>query len=346
MSAGERDAVTRTEGLLVTGGTGAIGSHVGRELARRGMAPVLVDVRPPGRNCDDFASQVTFLQTDIRDAESLIRILAASHVTTIIHLAAIPGGPADDDLERTWEINVNGTFNVFRAARIAGVRRVLYASTRAVLPPLAGTRYGHPTYDPVPEDLPPAPRQPYSVSKFVCEQLASQYAEVYRMQAVGMRFSWMFSAEKVAEWHGQRRLDTLQAMGPHRIALVLLAAFSRVPLHLRSGGDLPIDIAYTGRIAESIVALALASHLRHSTYNIGSGQLLRVRDFVAQVAATFPGCSLSVGDGCDFAAGEACLLDMSRFRADVGVHPSMALADDLRACYRLYQRLVDEAPNR
>jgi UDP-glucose 4-epimerase len=149
--------------VLVTGGAGFIGSHLVRWLVAEGSAEVVVlDSLRRGRieNLESCRNRIEFVRGDVQDRE-LVRQLAEG-VELIYHLAAESRVlDAEEDLERTFKTNVQGTFNVLSAALEAGVRRVIFTSSREV--------YGDPKALPVSEDAPLAPKNAYGVSKAAAE---------------------------------------------------------------------------------------------------------------------------------------------------------------------------------
>lgn len=158
-------------GILVTGGSGRVGSHVVAELARAGQEILIFDRHPPRG-----AAAVAFTTGDVTDLGQVVGACALASAQVIVHLAAIPiaGRTTDDVLFRT---NVLGTFNVYEAAFRLGVRRVVQVSSDAVYGwPLCSPDL-IPDYLPINERHPAHPQHPWSLSKLVGEQIATSYAE-------------------------------------------------------------------------------------------------------------------------------------------------------------------------
>src|SRR5579859_7094291 len=115
---------------LVTGGGGFIGSHLTRELVQRGERVRVIDNAQSGgkHRIADVLSDVEWIDGDIRDLDLVTR--ACEHVDTIFHHAAIASvARSVAEPEMSHGVNVNGTLNILMAARAAGVRRVVYASS-------------------------------------------------------------------------------------------------------------------------------------------------------------------------------------------------------------------------
>ncbi|MBM4006033.1 MAG: UDP-glucose 4-epimerase GalE [Planctomycetes bacterium] len=159
-----------TASILVTGGTGFIGSHIAVELAHAGLRPVLYDnlCNSKASVVDHLATiigkPVDFVQGDIRDGDLMRRTLREQHVTAVIHLAALKSvGESIQEPERYHEWNVGGSQSLIDAMQSTGVRHLVFSSSAAV--------YGVPERVPVSEDHPCAPTHPYGHTKLAVESL-------------------------------------------------------------------------------------------------------------------------------------------------------------------------------
>jgi UDP-glucose 4-epimerase len=162
--------------VLVTGGTGLIGSQVARELISQGLKPLLFNRNPNLDNVRDIADASIVVQGDVLDTESLSAALDAHEVEYIIHLAAFLGVHMASDPGTGIMVNCIGTDNVFRLARDHGVRRVVWASSAAVYgqKTFYSDREGGPDRA-LNEDDAPVPGNLYGGTKYLDEMLASQY---------------------------------------------------------------------------------------------------------------------------------------------------------------------------
>src|ERR1700684_4528032 len=155
--------------VLVTGGSGFIGSHVVDKLRARGHEPVIYDLRPSPWHTDP-ARPVDTVLGSITDREALERALHSCDA--VAHLAAV------EDAER---VNARGTVAVLEACRRAGVKRVLYASTIWV--------YSDTESDVVNEDtLLPPPSHLYTSTKLAGELYCKSYQELYGIDFTILRF--------------------------------------------------------------------------------------------------------------------------------------------------------------
>jgi UDP-glucose 4-epimerase len=184
----------------VTGGSGKLGRAVVRDLLDHGYDVVNLDTTPP-RDAD-----AGFLQVDLTDYGQVVDALTtndglAGPVDAVVHLAAIPA-PGMRANAATFANNVPATYNVFAAARAAGITNVVWASSETVLglpfapsdrpaTTLDRTEGGHPPpYIPVDEDYPARPESTYSLGKHLEEQMAAQFCRWDpALKMIGLRFS-------------------------------------------------------------------------------------------------------------------------------------------------------------
>src|SRR5450755_3877914 len=158
--------------VLVTGGSGFIGSHVVDRLRARGHEPVIYDLRPSPWHRDPRTGTGTVetVLGSITDREALERALhscdAVAHLAAVADVNDVHAEP--EDAER---VNARGTVTVLEAARRAGVKRIVYASTIWVYSDCAG--------DEVDEDtLLPAPSHLYTSTKLAGELYCKAYQEL------------------------------------------------------------------------------------------------------------------------------------------------------------------------
>lgn len=177
---------------LVTGGAGFIGSHISERLLRDGHGVRVLDNFVSGKesNLKDLGGEVELVRGDIRDPQVLAEAMKGVYV--VFHEAALGSVPRSvADPVTTHEVNLTGTLNVLLAARDAGVRRVVYASSSSV--------YGETKELPKREDIKPQPLSPYALSKLAGEHYITIFKQVYGFEAVSLRYFNIFGPRQDPE---------------------------------------------------------------------------------------------------------------------------------------------------
>jgi len=175
---------------LVTGGGGFIGSHITERLLSEGRDVRVVDDFSTGRkeNLELNPStqrwgRLEVLPGDIADMDLARR--AVEGVENVFHQAAIPSVPRSvAEPAASNRANVTGTLNLLIAARDAGVKRFIYASSSSV--------YGESPALPKVETMPPNPLSPYAISKLTAEQYAMAFHRLYGLPTIGLRYFNIF----------------------------------------------------------------------------------------------------------------------------------------------------------
>ena len=171
---------------VVTGGAGFIGSALVRGLLREGASKVVVIdnlLTGHAENLDEVRAAIEFHQADIRDYDAIAPMLRGADV--VFHEAAIPSVPRSiQDPVPSHEVNVDGTFQVLRAAAEGKVGRVIYAASSSA--------YGDTEVLPKVENMNPRPKSPYAVQKLLGEYYCSVFAECFGLETVALRYFNVF----------------------------------------------------------------------------------------------------------------------------------------------------------
>lgn len=180
--------------VAVTGGSGKLGRAVVAELLDHGWEVHNLDLAPPARQLCPYT------RVDLTDYGQVVEALTGiddryDGLDAIVHLAAIPG-PGVASNAATFTNNVPSTYHVFAAARLAGVRNVVWASSETVL----GLPFDTPPpYVPVDEEYPGRPETTYSLGKLLDEQTAAQFSRWDpELKIIGLRFSNVMDPEDYA----------------------------------------------------------------------------------------------------------------------------------------------------
>lgn len=183
--------------VVVTGGSGKLGVAVVEELAGHGYEVVNLDRAAPPAGAPGSYTRVDF--TDYGQTVDALRGVddRYSTVDAVVHLAAIPG-PGIAPNATTFDNNITSSYHVFSAARAAGIRNIVWASSETLL----GLPFSTPPpYIPVDEEYPARPETAYSLAKHLEEQLAAQLCRWDpELKMYGLRFSNVMAVEDYAQF--------------------------------------------------------------------------------------------------------------------------------------------------
>jgi len=247
--------------LVITGGAGFIGSNLAATLARQNEVTVIDDLSA-GRMENLAGADARFLKGSILDQGLLAR--AFEDADCIFHQAAIASVKRSvEDPLATNRIGIDGTLQVLVAARDAGARRVVLASSAAV--------YGSSTRLPLKEDDIPGPMSPYAVSKLTGEHYARVFEELYGLEAVSLRYFNVF---------GPRQDPSSEYSGViSRFISVLLAG--RQPV-IYGDGEQTRDFVYVGDVVSANILASRSP--RTGVFNIARGKSTSLNVLVGTIA--------------------------------------------------------------
>jgi UDP-glucose 4-epimerase len=238
---------------VVTGGAGFIGSCLVRALLAQGAGVRVVDNLLTGyeKNLAEVCSEIEFDQADIRDYDALLAAFRDADV--VFHLAAIPSVPRSIDAPLlSHQVNVDGTFNVFRACAENKVKRVVYAGSSSA--------YGDTPTLPKVEAMPPRPKSPYAAQKLMGEYYASVFYSCFGLDAVALRFFNVY---------GQRQDPSSPYSGV--ISVFMRALVERKSPVIFGDGEQTRDWTYVEDVAALCVKAAQAPGVAGKVYNAGNG---------------------------------------------------------------------------
>ncbi len=212
-----------TSTVLVTGGAGYIGSHACKALAAAGFTPVVYDNL--SRGFERAVKWGPFERGDLLDQPRIEAVIQRHKPIAVMHFAAFAYvGESVADPATYYRNNVVGSLALLDAMRVNGVDRLVFSSSC--------TTYGVRGAEPIGEDTPQAPVNPYGVTKHLIEQAMRDYSAAYGLRAVAMRYFNAAGADPDGEIGEAHDPET------HLIPLVLEAAAGGSPLTV-FGDDYP-----------------------------------------------------------------------------------------------------------
>ena len=300
------------ETYLVTGGAGFIGSQLVARLLAEGAAVRVLDNGATGSfdRLEGLSGRLEVVRGDIRDTVEVARAMAG--VTGVFHQAAevsVPRSVADPI--GTYAVNVTGTLNVLEAARAAGVRRVVMASTSAI--------YGDDPEMPKRETMAPRPISPYASSKLADEGLCAVYARCYGLETVALRYFNVYGP-------GQDPSSAYAAVIPKMVDLVRQG---RSPV-IYGDGEQTRDFVYVGDVVEANLRAMGSPVASGGVFNIASGSGISLNRMLDLIGGVF-GRELAA-DHLPERAGDIrhSLADVSAAADRLGFRASTPFADGLR----------------
>jgi UDP-N-acetylglucosamine/UDP-N-acetyl-alpha-D-glucosaminouronate 4-epimerase len=253
---------------LVTGGAGFIGSHITERLVRDGHEVRVLDNFSSGHeaNLQSFPGAVELIRGDIRNAQLVNE--ASKGVDVVFHEAALGSVPRSvEDPVTTHEVNITGTLNVLLAARDAGVKRVVYASSSSV--------YGETPELPKSEGMTPQPLSPYALSKLAGEFYSSVFKHVYDFEIVSLRYFNIFGPRQDPE-------SQYAAVIPRFITALLEG---KAPV-VYGDGLQSRDFTYVENVVNANLLAAEAKDVAGRAFNVACGGRYTLLDLLARLKET------------------------------------------------------------
>lgn len=300
--------------FLITGGAGFIGSHIVEHLLRSNhQARVLDNFTTGKRDNLAFATgnpNLEIIDGDIRDADAMASAMAG--VDGVFHEAALVSVPKSvEQPALSFDINVKGTFTVFDAARQAGVRRVVYASSAAV--------YGDNEHLPLSETAVPIPLSPYGLDKLYTEHLGALYQSLYGQEMLALRYFNVFGP----------RQDPGSAYSGVISIFVNHLKSGKIP-RIYGDGEQTRDFVYVGDIVQANLKAMFSDYSGFRVFNVGCGRQTSLNQLLLQLKE-LTGSSVTPAYA-DARVGDVrhSLSDISRIQKDLGYAPAFSLAEGLR----------------
>lgn len=316
--------------ILVTGAAGFIGSSIAKKALTEGHSVVGVDNLITGNldNLASIASQIEFVEQDIRDREAMSRLCEG--VEVVFHEAALPSVPKSVlDPLTSHQHNVEGTLSVLLAAREQKVRRVVYAASSSA--------YGESPTLPKHEQMLPAPISPYAVQKLTGEHYMQSFYRVYGLETVCLRYFNVFGPFQAA--------DSPYSGVLAKFITSLLEGKSPV---IYGDGQQSRDFTYIDNVvtANLLVATAPAEKVAGKVYNLACGErhsLLETFRILAELTGFGGQPEFGPPRQGDIAHS---LADISLLERDLGYRTEVGFTEGLQRTVDWYAEAMGIAPRR
>jgi UDP-arabinose 4-epimerase len=324
---------TRSNAVLVAGGAGYIGSHSCKALSKAGYLPVTYDNLVYGH---DWAVKWGPLELgDILDRGRLDAVIERYKPRAIMHFAAFTYvGESVANPGKYYRNNVAGSLNLIEAARDHGIGGFVFSSTAAV--------YGIPDRQPIAEDTPLRPMNPYGVSKLTVEHMLADFGHAHGLKSIALRYFNAAGADPESEIGEDHDPES------HLIPLALDAVLGRRDAITVFGTDYDTpdgtcvrDYIHVSDLADAHVKAleALRPGAPSVAYNLGSGRGFSVREIIA-AAGEATGQTVPVTYGARRSGDPAQLVsDATRAREALGWKPRFTdLGDILSTAWAWHRR--------
>ncbi len=312
---------------LVTGAAGFIGSHLLEHLLLLGQRVVGLDDFSTGSRSNleqvqalvspDQWRQLTFLEADI--VEPGVCQKACVGVDFVLHQAALGSVPRSlEDPLATHHANVTGFLNLLVAARDAGVKRVVYASSSAV--------YGDSPSLPKVEHEIGRPLSPYAASKLMNELYAGVFGRCYGLASIGLRYFNVFGPRQDPE-------GPYAAVIPRWIAALL----HRTPVQINGDGQTSRDFCFVSNVVQANLLAAATERPEaiNQVYNVAVGEQTTLNQLLTLIATALRKHEPAVPEPLpvhrDFRPGDVrhSLADISKAQRLLGYAPRQRILDGL-----------------
>jgi len=245
------------EKVVVTGGSGFIGSHVVDALVEEGYEVHVIDNLSGGRN-DKLNPMAFYHIKDLRKIEDLLEVFSGAKF--VFHLAAMPR--VQYSIENPFETNdanVNGTLNVLIASQKCGVKRVVYSASSSA--------YGDQDVMPLVEEMSAKPKSPYGLQKYIGELYCKLWSEIYGVESVCLRYFNVYGP----------RLD------PDGAYALVIGRFLKqrkenLPMTITGDGEQTRDFTHVKDVARANVLAAESDKVgKGEVINIGAGKNVSIK---------------------------------------------------------------------
>lgn len=296
--------------VMVTGGTGFIGSYVLRELLRQGYVAIAFECLPNTESVADIIDQIKIVKGDVQDPANIIDAIKKHKVTHTIHTASLLTADSQKRPLAALKINAEGTVNILEAARLMDLAQVVYLSSTAVY----GYTEGGKVID---EEHPKRPVTIYGAIKLLCEHYGINYDKEYDLGFIALRFPIVYGP-----WQSFRGLSSFKEI----VEKPLFGESARVLI----GGDQKYEGVYVKDVARAIVSACFTRKPKYRIFNIGTGEMHTLAELANIVKKIIPNAVFEIGPGFDVAEPVRGPLNITKAKEELGYKPQFTLEEGVK----------------
>lgn len=238
--------------VLVTGGSGFVGSHLVSRLAEEGCKEIIVFDKHITQDKFRGIDHLRIVEEDVIAVEKIRETMDG--VDCVFHLAVLPLGACIGNPRACLETNINGTFNVIEAAKDTNVKKIVFSSASSV--------YGD-TEQTMDESHPLNARTMYGASKLAGEYFLKAFYDMYKLDYIILRY--------------------MNVYGPGQVGGLIMNVLKRIqqglPPIIYGDGSQSFDFVYVDDVANANI-LAIESDITDEVFNIGSEEEVNVKELV------------------------------------------------------------------
>ncbi len=301
--------------VLVTG-AGLIGCHLAKRLADAGDKVVLYDLSPNREYIQKILGQskIDIVAADLRDLPALMSALKELKVDTLVHTAGLIGKRVAENSYTGSTNNILGTIHVLEAARLLGLRRVVYVSTFGVYD-RAKIKEG-----PIREEFPTGGHNLYTTTKLCSEHLVHAYASLYKLDTVIIRPAGVFG-------RGHYVGGSTVGMVMRDLALNIIKG---EPFTLDAKSYFANEYVYAKDVALALDLACKVKEPKQKIYNAGSGVVSSAADLARIARELAPKLEVRVVGAPEGDSSKELPLDLSRSKAELGYTPQFPMKEALQ----------------
>jgi len=240
--------------ILITGGCGFIGTSLAKTYLEKGAEITIFDLAPKDELPKDIAGHIEYINGNVSNWSEVINAVKSSSADSIFHLAGILSAPSEKNPWKSYKVNVEGTFNVFEAARIFNIEKVIFSSSMGV--------YGTSGDETIDDFSFRDPILIYGVGKIFGELLGKYYHRKFGIDFRAVRFPQLIGPGVKSGGFGQYAPGMIEA------------AFLGKPFEVWVPEDTAIPLLYIKDAIRSLIELHDADENLITTRVYNLGQIL------------------------------------------------------------------------